>query len=122
MFAARERGATVRVAEMPYPVRSADDIVEAFAAAMGPKTTLAVVDHVTESALVLPLASIAERCHARESLSWQMARTRPALSRSTSLHSASTGTWGIFTNGSGCRGAAGSSGLRLRGSRRFIRR
>ena len=66
MFAARERGATVRVAEMPYPVRSADDIVEAFAAAIGPKTTLAVVDHVTsESALVLPLAAIAERCHAR---------------------------------------------------------
>ena len=29
-------------------------------------TTLAVVDHVTsESALVLPLAAIAERCHAR---------------------------------------------------------
>jgi isopenicillin-N epimerase len=66
MFAARERGATVRVAEMPYPVRSADDIVEAFAAAIGPKTTLAVVDHVTsESALVLPLAAIAERCYAR---------------------------------------------------------
>jgi isopenicillin-N epimerase len=66
MFAARERGATLRVAEMPYPVRSAEDVVEAFAAAIGPKTTLAVVDHVTsQSALVLPLAAIAERCHAR---------------------------------------------------------
>jgi isopenicillin-N epimerase len=65
-FAARERGAVVRTAAMPYPVRSADEVIEAFAAAITTKTTLAVVDHVTsESALVLPLAAIAERCHAR---------------------------------------------------------
>jgi isopenicillin-N epimerase len=65
-FAARESGAIVRTAAMPYPVRSADEVVEAFAAAIRPNTKLAVVDHVTsESALVLPLAAIAERCHAR---------------------------------------------------------
>ena len=65
-FAALERGATIRTAEMPYPVRSADEVVEAFAAAITPNTKLAIVDHVTaESALVLPLAAIAERCHAR---------------------------------------------------------
>ena len=65
-FAARERGAVVRTAEMPYPVRSADEVTEAFAAAITPRTKLAVVDHITsESALVLPLAAIAERCHAR---------------------------------------------------------
>jgi isopenicillin-N epimerase len=65
-FAARERGAIVRTAEMPYPVRSAGEVVEAFAAAINPKTRLAVIDHVTsESALVLPLAAMAERCHAR---------------------------------------------------------
>ena len=65
-FAARERGAILRTAEMPYPVRSADEVVEAFAAAITPNTKLAVVDHVTSgSALVLPLAAIAERCRAR---------------------------------------------------------
>jgi isopenicillin-N epimerase len=65
-YAARERGAIVRTAAMPYPVRSADEVVEAFAVAITPKTKLAVVDHITsESALVLPLAAIAERCHAR---------------------------------------------------------
>jgi isopenicillin-N epimerase len=65
-YAARERGAVVRTAEMPYPVRSADEVTEAFAAAITPRTKLAVVDHITsESALVLPLAAIAERCHAR---------------------------------------------------------
>ena len=65
-FAARERGAIVRTAAMPYPVRSADEVTEAFAAAITPNTKLAVVDHITsESGLVLPLAAIAERCHAR---------------------------------------------------------
>jgi isopenicillin-N epimerase len=65
-YAARERGAIVRTAAMPYPVRSTDQIVEAFAAAITEATKLAVVDHITsESGLVLPLAAIAERCHAR---------------------------------------------------------
>jgi isopenicillin-N epimerase len=65
-YAARERGAIVRTAAMPYPIQSAAEVVEAFAAAITPNTKLAVVDHITsESGLVLPLAAIAERCHAR---------------------------------------------------------
>lgn len=65
-FVARERGATIRTAVMPYPVRSAGEIVDACAAALGPQTRLAVVDHVTsQSALVLPLAGIAADCRAR---------------------------------------------------------
>ena len=65
-FAARERGATVRTAAMPYPVRSADEVIGAYEAAITPNTRLAIVDHITsESALVLPLAAIAERCRAR---------------------------------------------------------
>ena len=66
MQAARERGATVRTASMPYPVASDAQIIDAFEAALGPRTKLAVVDHVTsESALVLPLAAIAGRFRAR---------------------------------------------------------
>ncbi len=65
-FAARERGAIVRTAAMPYPVRSPDEVVAAFEAAITPNTRLAIVDHITsESALVLPLAAIAARCRAR---------------------------------------------------------
>ena len=65
-YAARERGAIVRTVAMPYPVRSADEIVEAYAAAITPNTKLAVVDHITsESGLVLPLAAIAARFHER---------------------------------------------------------
>jgi isopenicillin-N epimerase len=65
-FAARERGATVRIAVTRYPVRSASELVEACAAAIGPRTRLAVIDHVTsQSALILPVAEIAARCHQR---------------------------------------------------------
>jgi thioredoxin reductase (NADPH) len=56
LFAARERGATVRTVEMPYPFR-ADQMVEAYAGAVGPRTRLAIVEHITaQSALVFPLA------------------------------------------------------------------
>jgi len=65
-YATRGRGASVRVVELPYPVRDPADIVETIAGAVGPRTRLAVVDHVTsETALVFPLAEIAARCRAR---------------------------------------------------------
>lgn len=64
-FAARERGAVLRVAEMPWPVRSAAEIVDACVSAIGPRTRLAVIDHITsQSALILPLADIAAALHA----------------------------------------------------------
>lgn len=65
-FAARVRGAAFRVVKMPYPVRHASEVTEAWAAAVTPATRLAVVDHITsQSALVLPLADIAAALHAR---------------------------------------------------------
>ncbi len=65
-FVAREHGASVRVVELPYPVRGPGALVEAVAGALGPRTRLAIVDHITsESALILPIAEIAARCRAR---------------------------------------------------------
>jgi isopenicillin-N epimerase len=65
-FAARKHGAIVRTVEMPYPITSAGEIVSAFVDQLGPKTRLAVVDHITsQSALILPLAAIAAACHER---------------------------------------------------------
>jgi isopenicillin-N epimerase len=65
-FNARERDATVRVVELPFPVRAPEQIVDAFAAAIGPRTRLAIVDHITSgSAMLLPLAAIATRCRSR---------------------------------------------------------
>ena len=65
LFAARERGATVRTVEMPYPFR-ADQLADAYANAVGPKTRLAIVEHITaQSALVFPLRETAARLRAR---------------------------------------------------------
>ena len=65
-FAARQHGAAVRTAVMPYPVRSAGELVDACVAALGPRTRLAIVDHITsQSALIMPLAEIAAECRAR---------------------------------------------------------
>ncbi|HTV01461.1 MAG TPA: aminotransferase class V-fold PLP-dependent enzyme [Luteitalea sp.] len=64
-YAAREKGATVRVVTLPYPFR-AEAIADAIVDAAGPRTVLAIVDHIAaESALILPLADIASRLAAR---------------------------------------------------------
>jgi len=65
IFAARERGATVRTVTMPHPFRS-EALVEAYATAVGPRTRLAIVDHTTaESGLVFPLRETAARLRAQ---------------------------------------------------------
>jgi isopenicillin-N epimerase len=65
-FAARQRGAVVRTAVMPYPIHSASQVVEAFVAAIAPRTRLAIVDHITsQTALIMPLAEIAAECRSR---------------------------------------------------------
>jgi isopenicillin-N epimerase len=65
LYAARERGATVRTVEMPYPFR-ADRLVEAYASAVGPRTRLAIVEHITaQSAVVFPLRETAARLRAQ---------------------------------------------------------
>ena len=59
MFAAREKGATVRTVAMPYPF-APEGLIEAWSAAPGPSTRLAIVDHIaSETGIVLPLAQIA---------------------------------------------------------------
>ncbi len=65
-FVAARRGATIKVVEAPYPRFDADELVARIDRAIGPRTRLLVIDHVTSStALVLPVAAIAERCRAR---------------------------------------------------------
>jgi isopenicillin-N epimerase len=64
--AARERGAVVRAVTLPYPPRDRAALAGAIEDALGPRTRLAVVDHVTSSsALVLPIERIVARCRAR---------------------------------------------------------
>jgi isopenicillin-N epimerase len=68
-YAARLAGARLTTVEMPTPGAPADAFVSAVAAALTPATRIVVIDHISAStALVLPLAEIAERCHAAGAL------------------------------------------------------
>jgi len=65
-FIARQRGATVATLALPFPPPDPDRYVSALAAAITPRTRLAVLDHVSsETALVMPLAAMAAACRAR---------------------------------------------------------
>ncbi|HEX5069729.1 MAG TPA: aminotransferase class V-fold PLP-dependent enzyme [Vicinamibacterales bacterium] len=62
-FVARERGAYVRTAAVPYPRFDPGELVASIAAAITPRTRIAVLDHITsESALVFPLRELAAEC------------------------------------------------------------
>ena len=64
-FAARERGALVKTIAVPYPRFDRAELVRRLTAAIGPRTRLAVLDHVTsESALIFPIADMVAQCHA----------------------------------------------------------
>jgi isopenicillin-N epimerase len=58
-FVAARTGASIVVATLPFPLRDEQEIVDAVLARTGPRTRLAVLDHVTSpTALVLPLARL----------------------------------------------------------------
>jgi len=55
-YVADRAGAKIVVAKVPFPPRSAEEIVEAILAATTPKTKLALLDHITSpTAIVLPI-------------------------------------------------------------------
>ena len=68
-FAVRERGASVRVVAVPYPAFDASALVARVDEAIGARTRLVIVDHITaESALILPIEAIAARARAKGAL------------------------------------------------------
>jgi len=88
---ARRAGAELVVAQIPFPVRRPEEVVEAILAAVTPRTRLAMIDHVTSnSALVFPLARIlrelegrgvdalVDGAHAPGMLPLNLTRLRPA--------------------------------------------
>jgi len=55
-------GATTRIVELPLPLRSASETVEAIFAAVSERTRLIVASHITSpTAVILPVAEICER-------------------------------------------------------------
>jgi isopenicillin-N epimerase len=64
-FVTERAGARIIRAVVPFPDPSEDSLVAAVAAAITPKTGLAVIDHITSgSAIVLPVERIVAACHA----------------------------------------------------------
>ena len=63
--AAQRTGARIVVADIPFPNPSEDALVSAVITMLGPRTRLAIIDHITSgSAIVLPVQRIVEACHA----------------------------------------------------------
>lgn len=64
--AAGERGVALRTVQMPHPVTSPGQVIDAIVSALTSRTRLLVVDHLAaQTALVMPVRAIAEACHAR---------------------------------------------------------
>ncbi len=60
------RGARVRLADFPLPLPGPQAVLDALAAALGPRTRLALLDHVSSTpAAVLPLAGMIALCRER---------------------------------------------------------
>ena len=58
-FVAERSGARVVVAHIPFPLRSADEVIDSVMACVTPATRLALVDHVTsQTGMVLPVARL----------------------------------------------------------------
>jgi isopenicillin-N epimerase len=65
-FVAERTGAKIVVAEVPYPIASPDEVVEAVLQAVSAKTRLALLDHVTsQTGLVFPIARLAHELSQR---------------------------------------------------------
>lgn len=64
-YVARRSGATLVEAQIPLPLPDTAAAIAAVAARLGPRTRLAVFDHIaSSSALVLPVAELARLAHA----------------------------------------------------------
>jgi isopenicillin-N epimerase len=65
-FVAQRAGARVVVVNVPFPIRSPDEVLERVLEKVSPRTRLAVLDHITSpTALVLPIAALVKELAAR---------------------------------------------------------
>lgn len=65
-FVARQNGIELREFAMPFPLQDRQQILEPFAAALSPRTRMALLDHVSSPlAVVYPLQEMIALCRAR---------------------------------------------------------
>ena len=66
-FVASRTGAKVVVAQVPFPLNSPEQVVEAVMEKVSPKTRLALLDHVTsKTGLIFPIQQLVSKLAARE--------------------------------------------------------
>ncbi len=66
-YVARQHGALVREVAISPATERPEEVIAAIDGALGPRTRLAIVDHIaSDSALLLPVAEVATRCRARD--------------------------------------------------------
>lgn len=65
-YVAERFGLKVTVAEVPFPIQSPDEVIEAILKCLSPKTRLVLMDHVvSQTGLVLPIARIIKELNQR---------------------------------------------------------
>ncbi|NJN89753.1 MAG: aminotransferase class V-fold PLP-dependent enzyme [Leptolyngbyaceae cyanobacterium RM2_2_4] len=65
-FVAERSGAAVAVADIPFPIASPDQVVEAVLAKVSSQTKLVLLDHVvSQTSLVLPISTLAQQLSIR---------------------------------------------------------
>lgn len=65
-YVAQREGVKVVIAQLPFPVKSGDEMLEAITQQVTPRTKLAMIDHVTSaSGLVLPIEKIVSELQSR---------------------------------------------------------
>jgi isopenicillin-N epimerase len=65
-FVAERSGARVAVAQVPFPIDSAEQVIEAIESAVTQRTRLAVIDHLTSpTAVVFPIAELVSSLEGR---------------------------------------------------------
>jgi len=65
-FVCERAGAEAKVAEIPFPLQSEQQVLDAILAVVTPKTRLALIDHITSpTGLVLPIARIVRELRER---------------------------------------------------------
>jgi isopenicillin-N epimerase len=65
-YAAGRCGASVVVADVPFPLAGPNDVIDAIERVLTDRTRLVLVDHVTSpTGLVFPVAQICDLCHSR---------------------------------------------------------
>jgi isopenicillin-N epimerase len=67
METARRTGAKLIIAQVPFPIRREDEVIEAVLASVTRRTRLAMIDHVTSNtALIFPVARIIRELESRD--------------------------------------------------------